>query len=244
MEEFHQGHDDKKETLLLLVSDIFKWIAVLSVSGIIISLSAFSYLNLWISVLITLVLLTSVYLFGLHKEYEFLNLEVDLIGSPNLNSSIDSREENIQHRSAMVKNPTEISFNSLSKILRFYISTNPFKFFISMGLIILYSFWAPLLSSNLCIGFYDQAEGFKMGPTYISSYFTRLFGEVPCSSGICHTYLTLPSDPTTEAIINFHVSSSVCESPLVCSPVIEIWNEQSGRQYILAQSVPYSAPES
>jgi hypothetical protein len=72
----------------------------------------------------------------------------------------------------------------------------------------LYSLLFPFISSNLCIGVYDDSEGLTFNNTVVSTYFSRYLDDAIMAKGIAHTYLTLSIEPSTSTIVNFHISDS------------------------------------
>ncbi len=79
------------EISLQILTDVFKWLALIFFTFLAIILSALSYINLFISMAFSLIVLSFAYMHSLYNENSFLDLEVEVI---KLVDETDSSDEN------------------------------------------------------------------------------------------------------------------------------------------------------
>lgn len=96
----------------------------------------------------------------------------------------------------------------LNKTLAYYIREKFSAFMIGLTLIMMYAILFPFISSNLCVGVYDETEGLIFNNTVVSTFFSRYLDQGYMTSGVVHTYLTLSDTPSESVIVNFHIAGS------------------------------------
>ena len=74
-------------------------------------------------------------------------------------------------------NPNEIKLGSIMKTLKYFVKQKLSIFIIGIILILAYSLIFPFITSNLCVGLYDENEGLALDETVVSTYFSRYLEE-------------------------------------------------------------------
>lgn len=95
------------------------------------------------------------------------------------------------------------------------------------------------------MGVFDESEGLLFNSTVVSTYFSRYLDPDVCKTGVCHTFTTLTSKPSTEVIVNFHIGGASCMNQKSCNARLVYWpvDDHENPLEISATNIPYKAPE-
>jgi len=116
----------------------------------------------WV-ILASTIILVCCFVYQIYEEHKFVLLDVEL------NYGMDENHILLPE----VLNPNEISFKAIHKTMAYYIREKLHTFILGVILILLYSILFPFISSNLCIGVYDESEGLMFNTTVVSTFFSR-----------------------------------------------------------------------
>lgn len=175
--------------VLYVISSIFSWIGTL-ILGIIPSiLSGLDLIPVPVSIFITLIVATCKY-FGLIFTYcpKFIKTEKDRIYDTYF-----SKVKRFLKRAAVT-----------TKLYKY-------RFWTYMIVATIFSFGVPLMTTGMCVTFFNTSYGIGNSYIHFSSKFTRYLElNTVCPQGqICHIYATLPEDSSTSVFINVHTGNDI-----------------------------------